>query len=296
MRLVFFVNFLFLILFPFFGISQGWKEHKTSWTKENIHNKTSDILYVWSFSGLNFRQKPYNNAKILEVIPHGEKITLLNKGTKHHQIFLDFTEFKSKNNNLSLSSYKIRDVYCSVKYKKQDGFAYLGLLKKTPPPDIKSMLFFSRKLTKNDKYIWEPKKNSYENINKNKLAFKKEFKHGQGKVGQAVSIKRKYLNGVTIEESYDGGHQITKTITIPIEQDQDFYIIVYNFLKKITDANYRYSGAGETGYGYGLYGDRVVLGFFSLEVDRAQISRSNWDNITITKQDKLIVVEFVAGC
>ncbi len=296
MRLVFFVNFLFLISVPFSGISQGWKDHKTSWIKENTHNKTSDILYVWSFSGLNFRQNPEKNAKILEVIPHGEKTTLLNKETKHHQILLDFTEFKSKNNNLILSSYKIRDVYCFIKYKEKDGFAYLGLLKKNPPPDIKSMLFFSRKLTKDNKYIWEPKKNSYENINKNKLAFKKEFEHGQGKVGQAVSIKRKYFNGVTIEESYDGGHQLTKTIEIPIEQDQDFYIIVYNFLKKITDANYRYSGAGETGYGYGLYGDRVVLSFFSLEVDRAHISRSGWDSITITKQDKLVIVEFVAGC
>ena len=95
MRLVFFVKFLFLTLLPFFGISQGWKEHKTSWAKENIHNKTSDILYVWSFSGLNFRQNPDNNSKILEVIPHGEKVNLLNKRTKHHQISLDFTKFKS---------------------------------------------------------------------------------------------------------------------------------------------------------------------------------------------------------
>ena len=34
MRLVFFVNFLFLISVPFSGISQGWKDHKTSWIKE----------------------------------------------------------------------------------------------------------------------------------------------------------------------------------------------------------------------------------------------------------------------
>ncbi|HBF87037.1 MAG TPA: hypothetical protein DDX39_00235 [Bacteroidales bacterium] len=96
-----------------------------------INYQKGDTLFVWANSGLNLRETPNENGKILTTIPFGELVEIISE-TENEMFDVEIIKSKKINNkwtpNYSISGYLIK-----VNYKNITGYIYSGFLSKLEP-------------------------------------------------------------------------------------------------------------------------------------------------------------------
>lgn len=81
--------------------------------------KNNSVLYVFSISGLNMRDEPSTSSKVLEMVPYGSKITVLDTVSKIQAI----------------DNY--RGYFIKAAYNGRTGYLFDGFLSSLPAPDLK---------------------------------------------------------------------------------------------------------------------------------------------------------------
>ncbi|MCU0848616.1 MAG: SH3 domain-containing protein [Spirochaetes bacterium] len=81
--------------------------------------KNDSTVYVFSVSGINLREEPSTTSKVLELVPYGTKLTVLETINKPQEV----DNFKGS--------------FAKVTYRGKTGYLFDGFLSSLPAPDLK---------------------------------------------------------------------------------------------------------------------------------------------------------------
>lgn len=98
----------------------------------SINVENIDIRYNWAKSGLNIREEPNINSKVIEIIPFAEELEILFDSIAK-DFSVEITEVFSIENCVHQSGLYIEGGWVKIKYKLIVGYVFDGFLSKFPP-------------------------------------------------------------------------------------------------------------------------------------------------------------------